>query len=682
MNQDFEVTRIETVYADSKVNAFYPINGRLSIKIPVAKSCLVDTVEIRMTAASFEDGCSGVMSVVVESDLGSKYSVSKVIQTDILANDALALKMPYGFMVSKVVSVEMTPSYKGIGSLRAFYGDYGWSGRVLGVMKETYSLCGLPTIAVVVPVHGVTRDMLELTLKSVADQSYSHWYLAVYSSVEEKELLEALRVFSEAHPGKVYVKTGPHNEGISNSTNEAISACPEDAYAYAFLDCDDELHPDALLNVAKALSDDKSIDLLYTDEDKIDADGSFIEPHYKPDFNREMLFCQNYPCHLTVVSHRVIEIFGGLLFDYFYDGSQDHEMWLNATDDEKIKVHHIPKVLYHWRKTEDSVAAKATNKLWAFDAGLEAVRYHSLNLIGGHAGVFRGPFLGTYRVRKSMKGRRWPDIHIVIPTRDNTKVLKNCLQSLDYTVYPGELEVHVVDNASSEENAECNNAFINNCSNINVTYEYDSGSFNWSRLNNLMFSNHYTTGSATLFLNDDVEVLDPWWLEEMVRELCQKDVAIVGPKLLYPDGRIQHAGVVIGMGGIAGHAHKRIPDASSGYFSRHHLTQQVSAVTGACMLVWSNVFENAGRFNEDLPKAFNDIDFCMRVRAELKLKIVYTPWARLVHHESLSRGIDAGDDPVFQDAVRYMDNKWRCRAYRDPFFNPNLNLASEHFRPR
>jgi GT2 family glycosyltransferase len=624
--------------------------------------------------------CDGIVSVLLTSDLGTSRKYILGIVQDILPNKTIKISIDGGIPVDKFFTVQLQAEYNDKGVLCLLAGPSGWSGMVLSDVRVTYDLKSLPNIAVVMPVHGVDEETFCSALDSVVAQSYPHWVLCAFISDDEPlGIKEVLEEFEKENPEKTRIARSTSNVGISASTNAAISVAPNGTKIYSFFDCDDELHPDALINVAKVFSDRNDVSVVYTDEDKIESDGRLVEAHYKPGFSREMLLSQNYMCHLVSVSDKVIAKCGQEPLDGRYDGAQDHEFLLRCTFDPNTVVVHIPKVLYHWRKSGGSSAKDSSAKLWAFDAGLKAV----MSQCDTGALVYRGPYLGTYRVRKPVDD--WPDVHIIIPTHDNIKMFGSCLQSLGGIEYRGKLFVHVLAHMCSDSTFDILIGMKDK--ELLSTLQRYEGEFNWSAINNSAVDSVFYAKegcpelhkSAVVFMNDDIEAVDPYWLDEMIRELWQPGVGIVGAKLLYPDMRIQHAGVVIGMGGIAGHGHKRLADSNSGYFCRHHLVQQMSAVTGACMAVKVEVFLGVGGFEEKLPKAFNDVDFCLRVR-EAGYKVVYTPWARLVHHESFSRGVDAGDDPVFQAAIKYMEEKWHCRTYQDPFFNPNLDITSEIFR--
>jgi GT2 family glycosyltransferase len=640
-----------------------------------------------VTIGAFDptDTCSGTLTVTFKSDTGERHNRSYDLEKDVLPKSGVEAEFGCeGIRVKKELMISLEAEYDvGSANLNLMQGDKGWIGKVIGMTNESYELKSEPTIAVVIPVHGVGQAVLRKALRSVGDQSYDKWIVAVHVEDGDEQSFQVVREFQKKHVGKVLVSAGPADSGISVSLNRAINSVTTAAH-YAFLDCDDELHPNALVNIAKAFSDDDRVALVYTDEDKIDPDGSHCEAHYKPDFSREMLLSQNYPCHLTAAAERVVNSMLPDVFNKEYDGSQDHDFWLRCTSSlEPGQIVHIPKILYHWRKRVGSTASSPSAKTWAFDAGYRAVRDNVLKSSKLSA-VYRGPYPGTYRVRKEVTS--WPDVYVVIPTKDNAGTLESCLLSLQDTEYQGRIQMNVVCNGSSDETIDKVSS-MQSIGLLNYVQRWDNP-FNWSAINNVAIDSIFNCGhspdlhrSAVVFMNDDVEALDPLWLDEMIRELWQDGVGIVGPKLLYPDMRIQHAGVVIGMGGVAGHGHKRQLDSHPGYFCRPHITQQVSAVTGACMACRVDVFLGVGGFEENLPMAFNDIDFCLRAR-EAGYSVVYTPWARLVHHESLSRGIDAGDDPVFQAAIKYMESRWGCRSYRDPFFNPNLDLLSEVFKEK
>jgi len=659
-----------------------------SAAVEVPGPCELESVDVPVTLPRGRAAAGPVtVRMTVESDTGARKVESAPVSSELPGWVSLQMDFDRGFEVGSglTVRVEGADGGEPCPVCVLMDRDPGGSHHMRLVarasVEEAFAIESPPKVVVAMPVYGVEPRFLEGAIESVKAQTYPHWELRAFLDGSEGQ--GALWDVLQAHSGEItVVGRAAGRVGISRATMRCVDGVDGDDTVAAFLDCDDALHPDALMHVAKAFSDRAMARLVYTDEDKIDEDGRHGEPHFKPDFNREMLLSQNYPCHLTAARLWVVR---NHPLDPSVDGAQDHDFWLRATRGASERnVVHVPEVLYHWRRTPSSTANSHGAKGDAWDAGVAAVCKAVRAEHGPGAAVMKGRFPGTYRVRRAPPDP--PSVRIVIPTKDNTRHLEACLRSIRAVDYPNEIVVHVVDNGSGPEARQAMREAQGwmEGPGVRMVVGVDGRPFNWSALNNaavgsMMDDPHTTLQGAVVFMNDDVEARDPYWLREMAQELVQPGVAAVGPKLLYPDGRIQHAGVVIGMGGIAGHAHKRLDDAGPAYFCRPHLTQRVSAVTGACMAVRLEEFLEAGMFDEGLPTAFNDIDFCLRLNRAGK-KVVYTPWASLVHHESASRGPDT-NTPEFAEAVRRMELTWGCSTFGDPHFNKNLDLRSERFAP-
>lgn len=677
-------------YSSGKSTMRLPLQTYMSLFLPCSTECFIKKITIPVWDDTGSPA-TGKFTIVVTSDTGAQSTLKDLdIHDDAGCHGDITMTFEDSEMtVKSVVKVVFVMEYDDSSVLYLGQCVDGHAATVEGVVEEEFEFESMPRVAVVMPVHGVPRAYLREALRSVEEQSYPNWDLCLNVEEGDEASMSEVRASMSRAAGHAYlVAQGLRNEGISLPTNRAVGLASNTTDIYTFMDCDDVLDKNALLHVAKVFHDQPEVFLAYTDEDKLDQLGSACDAHYKPDFSMEMLESQNYPCHLTAIRRAgPLDCQFPGLFRKEYDGAQDHEMWLRCSSVVgEQAVAHIPRVLYHWRKRDGSTAAHGFNKAWAFEAGYRAVR----DTVGASGNVYRGTHLGTYRVSRHMP---WAHsritVKVIIPTRNNSNMLWSCLHSIrgvHVLEKQVSVSVHVVDNGSLPPHVDFNmSALHENFSGLSDCIR-DEGPFNWSRINNEAFRRCFPDGSVgkfdvVVFMNDDVEALDQWWLDDMLKRLWQDGVGVVGAKLLYPDMTIQHAGVVIGMGGVAGHPHKRMPDSQPGYFASPHVTRQMSAVTGACMAVRAEVFASLGGFEESLPKAFNDVDFCLRVR-QAGHKIVYTPWARLIHHESASRGVDAGDDPVFVEAVRHMQEKWNCREYRDPFFNPNLKLSSEVIAPR
>ena len=413
--------------------------------------------------------------------------------------------------------------------------------------------------------------------------------------------------------------------------------------------------------------------MIYSDEDKMSMDGhKFFQPHFKPDFNQDLLCTVNYICHLFVAKRELVEKVGMLRSEF--DGAQDYDFIFRCTE-EAEKICHIPKILYHWRCHEDSTAENPESKQYAFEAGRRAIEAHYQRK-GIHATVENGEFLGLYRTKYILDEK--PLISIIIPNKDHIDDLDRCVQSiLKKSSYPN-LEFIIVENNSTEEKTFAYYEKLQKeCSKVQVYYY--KGDFNYSKINN--FGVRHANGTYLLLLNNDTEMINDDCIEEMLGYCSRSDVGIVGARLYYEDDTIQHAGVVIGFGGIAGHCFVQQPRGNTGYCHRIICAQDYSAVTAACMMVKRSVFEEVGGLTEELAVAFNDIDFCMKVRQKGYL-VVYNPYAELYHYESKSRGLE--DTPEkqerFHKEIRTFETRWpEILKNGDPYYNPNLSLETQNF---
>lgn len=527
-----------------------------------------------------------------------------------------------------------------------------------------------PKISVVMPVYDVEIEWLQAALDSVAQQLYGEWELCICNDASPSEAVN--RLLAELDHPQIKLVRHEKSQGIAAATNSALQLATGDHVT--FMDHDDELSADALFQLARVIVD-QDPDLIYSDEAKLELDGTRCDPHYKPDFSRELIQSQNYISHLTLMRRSWVADLGGLASGV--DGSQDHDLLLRYLQRARSVVH-IPLVLYYWRKVPQSTAARFDTKDYAWDAGVEALNRIYRDNDAVHAE--KGQYPGTYRVRRNIKDK--PLVSIIIPFRDEPELLEQCLASvLGKTTYD-HLEVIGVDNQSADPRThETMRSWCSRDSRVSFVSFDDA--FNYAAINN--FAAQRARGDHLLLLNNDITVIEPDWLTSLLEFSQLDDVGAVGGMLCYPDNTIQHAGVVLGIGGVAGHSHKYLPDTFHGYFSRPHLIQNVSAVTGACLMVKASVYAQSGGLNDrDLTVAFNDIDFCLRLR-ELGYQNVYTPYCKLYHHESKSRGSE--DTPQKQERFRaetlYMKQRHALAlAKGDPFYSPNLTLEHEDFRVR
>ena len=519
--------------------------------------------------------------------------------------------------------------------------------------------------SIVVPVYNTPVVFLRALIQSVKRQSYQNWELILADAGETPAVQEEI-AGNWSREKRVKYKKLPENRGISENTNAAVRQAVGDIILFA--DHDDELEPDALYWIAHAFHDQKA-DIVYTDEDKISADGKHLfGPHFKPDFDMIRLCANNYICHIFAVRKSVLSRTGLLRSEF--DGAQDHDLILRCCE-QTDRIAHIPRALYHWRTHTASTAADLSIKEYALDAGRRAVQEHFRRL-GMAAETELSGTRGWFRNRLEIKGA--PLVSIIIPTRDHLPDLKKCVNSVLGKSTWQNLEILVVDNGSREpETLQWLKALQKKEDRVRILQW--NRPFNYSAVNNFAASG--AEGEYFLFLNNDTEVITPSWIEEMLMYAQSPDVGAVGAKLFYPDGTIQHAGVVLGMGGTAGHIYCRGSGEEPGYMGRLISAAQVCAVTAACMLVRRECFERCGGFEERLAVAFNDIDLCMKLRKEGR-KIVFTPFAQLIHYESKSRGLE--DTPEkqlrFARETEIFRERWKKElAAGDPFYNPNLSLT-------
>lgn len=533
-----------------------------------------------------------------------------------------------------------------------------------------------PLISVVMPVYNPNPEHLAACLESIQQQSYGNWELCVADDASTtpgvKEVLE--RFVQEDERLRVCYREA--NGHICAASNSALALASGEYVA--LVDHDDLLAPHALLHLVQAINDHPDAGIFYTDEDKIDAGGHFYDPHFKPDWNPELILAQNYVSHLGVFRKDLIDAVGG--FREGFEGAQDHDLLLRCVaklSDPAQQVVHIPRVLYHWRSSEGSTALAGSEKGYAAQAGLKAVN-DFLKTRDDGAVAEAGQFPNTFRVRYPVPE---PFVSLLVPTRNGVEILRPCVDAiLERTAYR-HLELLILDNQS-----DCPEtlAYMEEVSRRDervrvIRWDYP---FNYSAINN--FGAQQARGSIVGLINNDIEPINGDWLSEMVSQVARPEVGCVGAKLYYPNNKVQHGGVILGIGGVAGHSHKFADRDAPGYFHRLMLTQNLSAVTGACLLVRKEVFEEVGGLEGDhLKIAFNDVDLCLRVR-EAGYRNVWTPYAEAYHHESISRGKE--DTPEkqarFASEVTYMKERWRSQLENDPAYNPNLTRAFEDFSLR
>lgn len=533
----------------------------------------------------------------------------------------------------------------------------------------------MPKFSIVIPAFRTPERYLKEMLDSIIAQTYGNWEVCVADGSPRGESVErVLRRYAERDRRFKYVILC-ENKGISGNTNAAMDMADGDFIVLA--DHDDTLTPDALYECAKQINLRPRCDVLYSDEDKMDMDGgALFDPHFKPDFNEDLLCSVNYICHLFVVSHDLAARIGG--FRQEFDGAQDYDFIFRCTE-QAAEICHIPKVLYHWRCHQDSTASNPESKMYAFEAGARAIMEHYKRLNIPAERVEKGVDYGIYHTVFRIQGE--PLVSVIIPNKDHHTDLDLCIRSIiERATYKNVEFVVVENNSTKEETFDYYERIQKEFPNVHVVkWERE---FNYSAINN--FGVSFAKGEYLLFLNNDTEPIAENFIEEMLGYCQRGDVGAVGARLLYQDDTIQHAGVVVGFGGIAGHTFIGLHRAENSYFHRAMSAQDYSAVTAACMMSKKSVFTGVGGFTEELAIAFNDIDYCMKVRAAGKL-VVYNPYALLYHYESKSRGLEDTPEKVarFNREIRIFSEKWPdILKNGDPYYNPNLTLRKSDFALR
>jgi len=529
-----------------------------------------------------------------------------------------------------------------------------------------------PTIAVVMPSYNPPIEMLEAAVQSVVDQSWPHWTLHIADDASTKpDVRTALDALAQ-RDSRIHVLFSETNGHISRASNLALSTVT--APFFALLDQDDLLAQDALLHVAMQIMQQPDVGIIYSDEDKVDTSGQRSGPYFKPDFNPDLLLGQNTISHLGVYSTALVQSVGG--FRVGYEGSQDHDLALRCIERLRAdQVVHIPRVLYHWRVHAGSTASSVGEKPYALVAGVAAVQDH-LDRTEPDAQASLIEDINLYRVRFSVPTPQ-PTVTVIVPTRNGLAVLKPCIEGLLHDTDYYAMQVLIVDNGSDDPDTLLH--MTKWAQDPRVRIRRDERPFNFSALNNAAVA--AVDSELVLLLNNDISMIHPDWLLEMVSQALRPGVGAVGAALWYPNDTLQHGGVILGVGGVASHAHKGLPKGHAGYFGRARLLQSLTAVTGACLLVRRSLYQAIGGLNErDLAVAFNDIDFCIRL-TKAGYRTVWTPFAQLYHHESVSRGDDLAPDKVarFQSEVDYMLKTWGEELLYDPAYNPNLTLGADDF---
>jgi len=528
--------------------------------------------------------------------------------------------------------------------------------------KEAKLFAYRPKISIITPVWNTEERWLRAAINSVLAQTYENWELCIADGGSDKHYIKEILEEYSIRDARIKIKLLEENKGIAGNTNEALLLATGDFIS--FLDHDDELAPFALYEVVRLLNLKPDVDFIYSDEDKLDETGKRCDAFFKPDWSPDLLLSMMYTCHLGVYRKELVDLIGGLRTGF--DGSQDYDFVLRFTEHTNpVKIVHISKILYHWRKVSGSIASDPNAKnLINIDAAKKSLK-DALLRRGIKGEIFDGKWISSYRVRREISGN--PRVSIIIPTRDRLDLIKKCIDSIINKTTYCNYELIIVDNNSSEyETID----YLSKLGSLVVSYP---GKFNFSKIIN--HTVNFVSGDYLMLLNNDVEVISPDWVEAMLEHAQRKDVGAVGCKLIYPQETIQHAGVILGLSPdprnrVAGHIFTQQPHNSHGYFGLADVIKNLSAVTAATMLIRKNIFEEVGGFDENLAVSYNDVDICLKIREKGYL-IIYTPYAELMHHESISRG-----DNLDESEVRYMLEKWGSALKKDPYYNRNLSLRS------
>ncbi len=517
-----------------------------------------------------------------------------------------------------------------------------------------------PLLSIVVPVYRPSLWYFRECVQSVVSQSYQNWELCLCDDgSKDPELTDAMAEFAAAD-SRIKTLALDRNGGISRATNRALAAATGEFVV--LLDHDDVIEEGALAEIAAVIAAEDDVDVIYSDEDKLDELDRPFQPHFKPDWDPDLLLAYPYLGHVTAIRHDVLKHIGG--FRPEFDGSQDYDVMLRATELAR-RVVHIPKVLYHWRVVAGSAAGDTDAKPWAHLASRRVLEDTVIRR-GLDAAVEAGPFQGAYHVRRRIRGT--PTVSVIIPFRDQAALTVACLDSLERDPGCEITEVVLIDNGSTEpETRELRRRLGMRPATRVLDYP---DAFNWAAINNMAAATCDT--DMLLFLNNDIEATSQGWLHALVELGQRPETGAVGARLVYPDGKLQHAGVVLGLGGVASHLFIGMPKGHRGYFAWDQLVRSYSAVTAACMLVRRNVFEEMGGFDEAFAVGFNDVDFCIRL-GQAGYRLLFTPHAELTHYESVSRGLSG----YYRDYQEFLARWTEVLRAGDPCYNPNLGRLEQ-----
>lgn len=529
-----------------------------------------------------------------------------------------------------------------------------------------------PLISIIMPVYNVETKYLEKAIESVSSQIYPNWELCIADDASTDPNIKIILEKYKKKDKRIKIAYRKENGHISACSNSALELAKGEYIA--LLDNDDIMYPHALYKVVEALNKNKELDFIYSDEDKLELDSTRTHPFFKPDWSPDLFLSSNYLCHLSVIRKTLVDKVKG--FRIGFEGSQDYDLFLRVTELTN-KIYHIPDILYSWRKIPGSTAAAYDVKGYANEASIKALQDHLKRMdIKGH--VFNGIMPGTFRIKYAIKNN--PLVSIIIPTKDKINYLKKCINSIDDKTEYKNYEIIIINNKSEKEQSISYLETIKQNKKINV-YDWNQ-EFNFSEINN--FASRKAKGNYLLFLNNDTEIISPDWIESMLMFAQNERVGAVGSKLIFSNNTIQHAGIVLGLGDdlIGSHIYFGSDDTPRGLPIRKDVICNYSAVTGACMMVRKKYFKEVKGFEEKLSVCYNDIDLCLKLR-EKGYFIVYTPFTKLYHFESITRrNRKTKKTQIQKQEVNYMRDKWGNILLSDPYYNPNLSLDVSGYKVR
>ncbi|EGO7586554.1 glycosyltransferase family 2 protein [Enterococcus faecalis] len=615
--------------------------------------------------------------ITVDFPLNKKYPVIPGTEDKVTR---LWIKAKKGFKYMAKNGISHTIQRAKIEKLRnqASYPNWLARNEVLDIEAMTQEIATFhyqPKISIAMPVYNVEEKWLRLCIDSILNQVYTNWELCMADDASTDPNVKKILTEYQQLDERIRVVFREQNGHISEATNSALAIATGEFVA--LLDNDDELAINAFYEVVKVLNENPELDLIYSDEDKIDMDGNRSDPAFKPDWSPDLLLGTNYVSHLGVYRRSILEEIGG--FRKGYEGSQDYDLVLRFTEKTtKERITHIPKVLYYWRMLPTSTAVDQGSKGYAFEAGLRAVQDALVRRgINGHA--THGAANGLYDVYYDIESEKL--VSIIIPTKNGYKDVQRCVSSIiEKTTYQN-YEIIMADNGSTDPKMHELYAEFEQQLPGRFFVESIDIPFNFSTINNRAAKKAH--GEYLLFLNNDTEVITENWLTLMVSFAQQERIGCVGAKLLYPNNTVQHAGVILGLGGVAGHGHYGYPHGDLGYFGRLAINVNYSAVTAACLLMKKADFDAVGGFEEAFTVAFNDVDLCLKVQA-LGRDNVWLHEAELYHFESQTRGYDdkGKKKKRFEQEKVMMEEKWGPLIENDPFYNPNLTRDIPNFSLR